>query len=323
MEIKCNTWIRYRVKELLALLLVFSTLSTSAYATSIFDLLPDEGTSSVVALAPSYGNMSGTEPDAETKNIQNDTIVTYKDVSAKDVNRFGQYLGQRNYAVIEQQTQGSQYGYRISDGNITFSMVYDNSDHSLNLIYPEGTEWEPIAFPGYKRIYLGETVNIDGLGEFTFNSFSMSEAVTNIYDRSYHYGDYEYDKYSFRGAFLSFSYYNSTSMDKFFHSAEKRFSVDKHNPLFDEELQYIVDGNKYPATSDNMGKEWSNYTIYSHLAKCEAAKTTDLCLAYRLEDRISSSTDGTIGITFAFHNGHYGNYPKYVLVLRENGKNLY
>ena len=308
---------------LLICTLVFLMLSSSASATSIFDLLPNEPSSTNDSAAPSYGNICGEEPVSTTPNAQNDTIVTYENVSVEDVDRFGTYLDQRDYTVTEKQVQGNQYGYRISNGNITFSMVYDNSNHTMNLIYPEGIEYEPIMFPGYKRLLLGETVRIEGLGEFTFKSFSMSEKITNVYGRSYHYGEYYDDKYSFRGAFLSFSYYNSTSNDRYFHSAERAFSVNKNNTLFDEELQYLSDGMKYPVGSDNMGIDQGNYTIYSYLAKCAAAKTTNLCAAFKLEDRISSSTDGTIGITFAFHSGGIRNYPKYVLVLRENGKNLY
>ncbi len=312
---------------LLICTLVFLMLSSSASATSIFDLLPNEPSSTNDSAAPSYGNICGEEPVSTTPNAQNDTIVTYENVSVEDVDRFGTYLDQRDYTVTEKQVQGNQYGYRISNGNITFSMVYDNSNHTMNLIYPEGIEYEPIMFPGYKRLLLGETVRIEGLGEFTFNSFSMPEKITNVYGRSYH-GDgiYTDDKYSFRGAILTFSYYNSTSDARYYNSFERRFTVDKNNSLFDEELQYLTDGIKYPAVSDNMGIDWGNNTIYSHLAKCASAKTTNLCMAYKLENRISSSTDGTIGIAFAFHGGGgrtIMDRPKYVLVLRENGNNLY
>lgn len=303
--------------------LVFLMLSASAAASSIFDLLPDNPASADSHVAPSYGNICGEDPVSSVPNAQNDTLVEYDNVSVEDVDRFGTYLGRRDYTVIDQQVQGNQYGYRISNGTITFSMIYNAADQIMYVIYPQGIEYEPVAFPGYKRLELGDTVRIDNLGEFTFKSFSMSEKITNVYGRSYHYGDYYDDKYAFRGAILSLSYYNSTSNDRYFHSAEKAFSVNKNNSLFDEEFQYLSGEMKFPVGSDNMGIDWGNHTIYSYLAKCAAAKTTNLCVAFKLEDRISASTDGTVGITFAFHSGGPRNYPKYVLVLRENGKNLY
>ena len=122
------------------------------FAESIFDILPEEDAEAARLTAPSYSSMAGVEPDQVEPSAEGGTIVTYRNVSAADVNRFGVYLGRMGYGVTRQEDQEEQTGYAVSDGRADFVMFYDRGAHTMRLVYPGGTDYAEALFPEYRRI---------------------------------------------------------------------------------------------------------------------------------------------------------------------------
>ena len=78
--------------------------------------------------------------------------MTYAGVDASGYNSFGVYLGGLGYSVTGQEEQGDRTAYAVSDGRVSFVMIYDRAARTMQLIYPKGTKYEESMCPGYTRI---------------------------------------------------------------------------------------------------------------------------------------------------------------------------
>ncbi len=295
-------------------MLAFLMLSCSAWAVSIFDLIPDPD-DTLSHAAVNYGNCSGMEPDLESKNKLGDTVLAYYNVSPEDFNSFGVYLNERSYYVTEQVEEGGQYAYGVTDGIVSLSLVYDSRQHVLNMIYPEGTGYEELMFPGYKRVRFGEPVSLKEYGKFTFEQFQMKSSglkTNNMWNER----DNNNSKYQepFAGAMLSYQYLNTSGHKKNTIAAKQ-----------DEEVLLYSVRLVYQNGEDNMVFQRKyNTKVFDGMASRLAGEVkineqTEMGLTFELPEDVINSVGGNLG--FTFEDKFTGD--KYVLVLRENGKNLY
>lgn len=123
--------------RLAALILVLLTAVSGSLAESIFAPIPEEETQEIQLTAPSYGKMANAAPDLVEQNTEGGTIVTYNHVDASGYNDFGAYLGGRGFTVTGQEEQGSRIAYALSDGRVSFVMIYDRESRTMQLVYPK------------------------------------------------------------------------------------------------------------------------------------------------------------------------------------------
>jgi len=165
-------------------------MSSSASASSLFDLLPPEPMpikTPQSSIAPSFGDFADVMADEETENKEGGKIVLYQNVSAYQMEDYGKELQKQGYQVLEQETQGNTTAYKLSNNTFTFTLFYDRSDQSLREVYPKGTAYAQSAFPGYIKVKLGEKFKIQDLGEFTFESMDFLEELVYYYYESKYY----------------------------------------------------------------------------------------------------------------------------------------
>ena len=160
--------------SIISLILALVLFVTGCLAESAFELLPEDNTETVRLQAPSYGAMANVEPERVEQSADGGTIVTYSGVDAAGFNRFGVYLGERGFAATGQEKEENRLAYSLSDGQASFVMIYDMEARTMQLVYPEGTDYEVSLFPGYTRIDFNEEINIPGLGKFTFHDFVLN-----------------------------------------------------------------------------------------------------------------------------------------------------
>jgi len=311
-------------RSLLTVVLVLLMLSPSASASdSLFNLLPSEPTpkpASQSSVAPSYGDFAGVVVDDETVNNKGDTVVTYQNVSARQMEDFGAALKKESYSVVEQGEQGNTVAYKLSNDVFTFTLFYDKANQNLQVVYPKGTVFAQSVFPGYTKVKLGETFKIKGLGEFTFHSFTPCENIKD-YGHSYK-GKLNTTKMvsSFSGYLIEFTYYNVSKEAKdFWTVGDERNHV--YSEIFKSTLSYDNDDDLYQFEPEHAGYFNGEYLRcdpgagYNCIPSLESAERA---ISFNPPTGVKNATDGTLGMTMDFPNGE-----KYVLMLRENGVNLY
>ena len=314
--------------SIISLILALVLSVTGCLAESVFELLPEENTETVRLQAPSYGAMANAEPERVEQSADGGTIVTYSGVDAAGFNRFGVYLGERGFAATGQEKEEHRLAYSLSDGQVSFVMIYDMEAKTMQLVYPEGTDYEVSLFPGYTQIAFNEEISIPGLGRFTFHDFVLngdgqsaqyfSSGSTGIKGFGLHAGPVH--------SWLSFTFHNtSTSYIRY-----GCFDNTYYNEFFTDSLVYVNQDNNYEYTSTRFGafdpekKLIAQGYLLSSDRKarfwndsCEPLGSKEYALPYDLPDNLRESSDGTIAIKLDFMNGE-----KYVLVARENGADL-
>ena len=316
------------MKCLLVCMFTLIMLSSSANASSLFDLLTPEPMPTKTPqsnIAPSFGDFANVMADEETENKEGGKIVLYQNVSASQMEDYGKELQKQGYQVLEQETRGNTTAYTLSNNTFTFTQFYDSSDQSLREVYPKGTAYAQSAFPGYIKVKLGEKFKIQDLGEFTFESMDFLEELVYYYyykSRSYPHDWYRVSDCTEErpGIFIKFNYYNTSTQAKDFHHRYLD-SDDEGNSLFLPSLFYNNIDNSYKYKPTYYGavdgtKLNAHYMGSGGLVSSLEEKM--LAIYFELPAGAMNSTDGTLAMTMDFPNGE-----KYVLMLRENGVNLY
>ena len=298
------------MKKLLPILLILGIIlsAPAAPAESIFDLLEEESASPSL-LAPSYGALANVDPDAVEKSADGGRIVTYRDVGASGVNDFGTYLGKLGFTVSRRDQQDQGIAYAVSDGKVSFVMIYNQAERTMRLIYPQGTDYAKALFPGFTRIEFNEEISVPGLGRFTFRDLVLNDAAApeaSVVGSS---------------SWLPFSFFNTSTSNQTWEQASYHsyFSMFRRLTLVyrndDADYEYVSrDSSAY----DPVSQSWSEESR-SHSSKwyIEPLNGTDGIAAFTLPESLRASVDGTIAIRLEFVTGE-----KYVLIARENGKSL-
>ena len=308
--------------RLAALILVLLTAVSGSLAESIFAPIPEEETQEIQLTAPSYGKMANAAPDLVEQNTEGGTIVTYNHVDASGYNDFGAYLGGRGFTVTGQEEQGSRIAYALSDGRVSFVMIYDRESRTMQLVYPKGTGYEESLFPGYTRIEPGREITVPGLGVFVFREFRLNTKIHRASRFGKYFGDIlSFGKEKTVNCILAFSYYNSSAEDKnYFYEP---------NDLFETTLVYQSGKTEYTFAEDSHGRYREDLGIYATgLRKTDKylvldniqigpLQTAEYAIGFDLPETVCSSVGGTIALKLEFKTGE-----KYVLVFREDGKDL-
>lgn len=327
-----------KTKRLIALTLaLLLTLTASgALAESIFGTFQDEPEAELL-LAPSYGGMANVEPDLVEESAEGGAIVTYLNVNAGGVNSFGEYLGKLGFSVTRQEEQAGKAAFAVTDGQVDFVMIYDQAAKTMQLIYPQGTEYKKAQFPGYTRIEMMNPLVIPGLGNFVFEGFFLNQRIvycnnfflhetSSRWEDTYHSKDTGY-------TWLKFSFFNESTSDKAYYGDDNPFSKTR-NDLLNMELDYLVSGQTYTYPEKAYGTYWGNIVsqpvitieppgyksrgwIYYEPVVAKALESLSCGTVFELPASIRNSTDGTLAIKLDFVTGE-----KYVLVVRENGVDL-
>ena len=305
---------------LITLILALVMAISAGYAENIFETLPEAqetGTGMARLTAPSYGAMANVAPDEVAPNTEGGTIVTYRNVGAAGHNRFGVYLAGLGYYVTDRDARDTRTAYAVSNGTVSFVMIYDTEGQTMQLIYPAGTDYEQPLFPGYTTVAAGDTVDIDGLGAFRFTELTLDAEVRAIVfgyaarwvdGKVYAYGSDGWKDHHFASSWIEFSYTNTAA-------AEKRFS-EKGNDLFDAELVYIEDGKVYSFGMKDFGrynaeKVWISTSpehgyedeVIFENRPCRPLETLDGAIAFDLTEGVRSSAGGTIALKLDFKTG--------------------
>ncbi len=325
--------------RILSLVLVLALLlcTGQASAASIFPELPDKGGAETAAQedrAPSYGVMAGVKADEISENADGDTILRYDGVGETDYHRFGTYLGDRGYETVEHEEQGVKLAIRVSNGKLSFVVVYDPEACVLYTVYPRSVAYEVDLYAGYTPVRWGETVKIKGLGEFTFTGFTMDgEAILTGFcqvdgKKLYYYnakGNTDREKRTF-GGWLAFTFYNTAT--------EKKVYGAGANELVEMTVCYLSGGSEYSFPQIGCGAFFPEYGVLTSCPDPHPMPGFDLlrvlsdesitplssfhgCAAFDLPDGLRGSTDGTVFVKLTFATG-----DKIALILREDGVNL-
>ncbi len=324
----------------LALILVCIMQIPNAIGESILPILPtidDEETPSSSVKAPSYEAMAYAAADSVTKNEQGGTIVTYSNVDEQGYNDFGVYLGERGFFVAKQEKEGNLMAFTLSDGTVEFTLIYDQPNHIMYNIYPKGTAYEQWAYPGYKPIYLGEEIDIKGIGKFTFTKIHLNEKTYYIdyaiIDKKTNEINTEW--FSSMRAFvrnpeyiyswIDFSYYNTSTKSRDFEKEKSELFI----PKFLYKNEY--DSYNYKPLSYGKYYDKYNYFVYSHCDlndnnynmfldtdSINPLTKVQRSFSFDLPQGLRESKDGSIAVLLDFATS-----DQYVLILRENGVNRY
>jgi len=302
---------------------IFPTLSSPPTAEPTSDPAINAGP------APSYGMMANVAADEVSQNAQGGTMLTYLNVTADGFNSFGQYLGEKGYSVTGTETQGDQTAYAISDGQIDFTLFYDLSHETMILVYPQGTEYEQPAFPGYQKLNFGEEVVIPNLGKFIFHQFypelKKPVGMVGMIDRHNEYIDYGTDGRKFPSekqiyTCIGFMAYNTT------HEALQW--CEGANEILKMTLYYANEFSTYSFEQSTQacfrnskflngyieGKE-DDYVMASPVPSLEEEILYSI---FDIPSGVRTSTDGTLYATIDFATG-----DKYIMMLREDGVDCY
>ena len=309
--------------SIISLILALVLSVTGCLAESVFELLPEENTETVRLQAPSYGAMANIEPERVEQSADGGTIVTYSGVDASGFNRFGVYLGERSFSATGQEKEEHRLAYSLSDGQVSFVMIYDMEAKTMQLVYPEGTDYEVSLFPGYTQIAFNEEISIPGLGKFTFHDFVLNGSG----QRGWSFSTTSSSKYIYElNNWLSFTFYN-TSSRKVYYGYEP---ASDRNDLFTATLVYHNADGEYQYINDYYGAfepDKKRMAMTESVADkkriafqnkpCAPLSSMEYAATFNLTPDMRASSDGTIAIKLDFMNGE-----KYVLVARKNGADL-
>ena len=326
-----------RISALMLTLVLMLTVSHSL-AESIFPQLEEETEQSQILVAPSYGSMANVTEDQVEQSAEDGTIVTYKNVDASGYNRFGVYLGERGFAVTGQEKQENKIAYAVSDGQVSFVMIYEQGTKIMHLIYPNGTDYEKALFPGYTKVSLNEKVSIPELGDFIFDRFFLNRQITYcsnffLYEINSRWKD-EYHSPKTADTYLTFTFYNKSASDKAYYGDTNHLSKSR-NDLVNMELIYLLSDQTYTYPVKAYGTYWAGIVdkpviaieppwhktkgwLYYEPMVANALESIWCGTVFDLPVSVRNSADGTLAVKLTFKTGE-----KYVLVLREDGANQY
>lgn len=307
---------------------IFPTLSSPPTAEPTSDPAINAGP------APSYGMMANVAADEVSQNAQGGTMLTYLNVTADGFNSFGQYLGEKGYSVTGTETQGDQTAYAISDGQIDFTLFYDLSHETMILVYPQGTEYEQPAFPGYQKLNFGEEVVIPNLGKFTFYQFILDQEKPDNMFGMREDDDFFINYYDLNGkaeyigkkiyTYIGFKAYNTT------HEALQW--CEGANEILKMTLYYVNEFSTYSFEQStqavyryrkNTGSFLNGYMEekedhYFMASPVPSLEEEILYSIFDIPSGVRTSTDGTLYATIDFATG-----DKYIMMLREDGVDCY
>ena len=296
------------MKKLLSITAILLILLCAGFACaeSIFGDLAEEETPPPSLTAPSYGAMANVEPDRTEPSADGGTIVTYLNVSASGVNEFGVYLGRLGFVVTKRDSVDDRLAFAVSDGRVSFVMIYDQAEKIMQLIYPKGTAYAGPLFPGYTRIAFNEEISIPGLGKFTFRDFVLDGKGTRE--------AYTKDKTRYPAktvySWLSFHLLNTSSGPLYMNMFG--------DLLFDGVvLAYRSGDGAYTFTPDSRGDFSPPRRIVQGSRSVFPLGEGDFALSFDLPAHLRASSDGTIAVLLDFRTGE-----KYFLLVRENGVDL-
>lgn len=301
-----------KTKRLIALTLalLLTLTASSALAESIFGTFQDEPEAELL-LAPSYGGMANVEPDLVEESAEGGAIVTYLNVNAAGVNSFGEYLGKLGFTVAKQEEQAGKAAFAVTDGQVDFVMIYDQAAKTMQLIYPEGTDYARALFPGYTRIEFNEEIQISGLGRFTFHDFFLND------QGGFRQGPG--DQTIALSSWLWFSFYNISTTTQLHLQESLLFDATLvyHNADGEYQYQQSIYTGGYIPEEKLIVYVYQDGEDYYDKYSCPALTGMESASSFILPADLCSSTDGTIAIKLDFKTGE-----KYVLVARENGIDL-
>ena len=290
---------------------------TGCLAESIFELLPEDNAETTRLTAPAYGALACVDPDQVEQSAEGGKIVTYRNVDASGFNRFGKYLGKLGFTVTGQEKDENRLAYSLTNGQVDFVMIYEIETGTMQLIYPQGTDYAENLFPGYTRIDFDEEIRIPARGKFTFHDFVLNGQAKSRY--AFRTEEDVNDPTEILSSWLPFSFYNTASSMWPMVAPE----------LFDATLVYITDDGEYPFRNQAVGSFMPEKKLFAtHLEDdrdgfyfanwvVHPLSGAEGAASFVLPDDLRASTGGTIAIKLEFPTGE-----KYVLVIRENGVDL-
>ena len=315
-------------KLIMAALTVALVLTVSCgMAESIFAPLPEEKTPAAQLTAPSYGKLANVEPDSVEENAEGGRIVTYNNVDTAGYNQFGVYLGSLGFSVADQEQRDNQIAYAVTNGQVSFVMIYDQAARTMQTIYPKGTDYEVSLFPGYTQVKPNDEITVSGLGSFVFGQLVLDGdghvcGSAAVYEKGGKVSYYNEKGNSYhRGvkSWMEFSFYNIAN-------TEKTFSQ-MGNDLFTAELVFLNQDNQYAFEMKEFGRFLTGKNIISTAPShspstydiienrpCKPLDSLNGAVAFDLPDGLRTSAEGTIAVKLNFRTGE-----KYILMFRENG----
>lgn len=302
------------MKRTIAIILISAMGFTTPVYADIFPSLTKSVTETDTQLAPSYSGVACVEPAEILPYTEGGTVAKYDDVDLDGYKAFGDYLEGQGFEVTASEVDEDMgiVQLMLSNDMYNIGMIYDANSEEMQLIYEAGVSFEkPDPFDGYTHVYLGDQIEVRGLGTFCFNESNIGEEI-NLHAK--------FDKRKKCNAYVKFSYYNKSDQGKKF--------GDGINDLFSFSLEYInADGRySYEAGGDVDCRAYGpimdgtndiSTTAFSVVPSLESG---DREIAFNLPSGLIHSSDGTIGLTVTFKNEDQDNY---VLILRENGVNHY
>lgn len=314
-------------KRFLALIIAMLMLAAvPASATSLFTLPDTSANTSLTAI--SYGVRLNTVPVSETTLSDGSLQQIYSGVTDESFTTFGIALSENGYTLGEQNNVDNIIAATVINGQITFSVAFDRSAGTLTVVYPTGVTPEITnAFEGYVELKFGDKVRIkdpetgENWGDVVINQFFQNKEYTAAW--KYSTGAYNTDN--------KLQMYLLGSFDSVFANTLKA------NVLFEATLHYINSDNHYTyplhknlhdennelpndigivLTEDSacfMLSGGSTYHPKWYAPSIQSMEITQIAAGFsNVPDRVRTSTDGIMAITFEFA----GVDTPYVLYIR-------
>ncbi len=165
------------MKRLLTCLFVLALAIPTAYADLFPDLSSTPAPQAAAPLAPSYGAMANVDPDEVIPYAAGGQVVLYRGVDLDGYAAFGEYLESMDFEVTASEVDQEKgiVQMMLANGEFNLGMVYDAGTQEMRLIYDEGVDFAKAnKYPGYTPIYLGDQIEIAGIGRFRFTKFDLN-----------------------------------------------------------------------------------------------------------------------------------------------------
>lgn len=153
------------MKKIIFFVFLLSLLIPSVFAESI---LPSFDTPDPIReSAPSYSIMASVHPVEFGENYNEQVpgyYFKYENVDIDSYNRYGVYLAERSYQLLEQKPfagNGKDVWLIIGKGEISFDIIYNADTHILIEVYPIDVEYEMLdPFYGYIEVKLNTSFKL-------------------------------------------------------------------------------------------------------------------------------------------------------------------
>lgn len=177
------------MKRLIAMLMVLCMMvpASCGMASSLFTL----PAASEAEEALSYSAAFGVMPASETSLADGSTKQVYTQVQDQDFLDFGTVLAERGYGAENQQMVEGVAQTTVFKGDIRFTVGYDQANHTLSVVYPQGLRIEQmkLANPFAEaersgeliRVEMGETFTLPGLCSVTVKDFHLNDEIDAYY----------------------------------------------------------------------------------------------------------------------------------------------